>query len=223
MQVLDEVDDIVPVDDIYASQGTSPQEPSARRSTNKRGVCKICQKPATSGRTTYCDDHAPGGDVRVRLSKPGKKGSVSTRITDDSMTTVFAKLLLVMTLIIAWSSLRRLGISDPNGSAADDLAVTDEEAQALAAPFARIFNQTPIGVKYGNTIVENQDVIGALMAAWEYSVRFKTTMGQYTQHRAPAPVNNGGPSNESTESPESTGFEGFAPGSYGDFLAVQTG
>lgn len=138
------------------------------------GFCKVCGKELDDGRKRYCDDHkgSQGKLPKVGSTKDRSAGSKAGKTAATSeLTTVFGKILLLITAAYAWSQLRRMQVRDPGGAFAEALAMTDEEADAVARPIARAFNSSAAGVRYGRKIVDNSDLIDAGFALYEWYQR----------------------------------------------------
>ena len=160
--------------------------------TNPR-LCATCGTELDDRRKTYCDDcketqnvgrqsattttRPSGGRVTSRKGKGGR--SKVTDATQRGMTSIVGKLLYLVTLLIAWSALRNVGVPDYNGDIADTMALTDDEAEMIGRPLSRIFLRTEGGRKMAPVLVENEDAIDAAFALWDWYRRMTTTMDQY--------------------------------------------
>lgn len=117
------------------------------------------------------------GRPKKAASPPLSSGApVSTRIkgsgvSDAQAAGTIAKLLVVLTLILMYGRLKRAKVPDHDGTLAETLAMTDEEAYEVAKPIARFGNSSPTGARIIGPVVRNEDVIGAVFAIYEWNRR----------------------------------------------------
>lgn len=135
-----------------------------------KGFCRVCGVELDDKRKRWCDDHKGQGNKLPKISSNKEPRKGKTAATSE-LTTVFGKLLLLITAAYAWSQLRRMNVRDPGGAFAESLAMTDDEAESVARPIARAFNSSPVGVRYGRKIVDNSDLIDAGFALYEWYQR----------------------------------------------------
>jgi hypothetical protein len=72
-------------------------------------------------------------------------------------------------------------IPDPDSSIAEELAMTDDEAAPIARVLARITLSNPTSAKIVTPFVENEDLIDAGFAVWEYNKRTTELLSQYSR------------------------------------------
>lgn len=145
--------------------------------TDKGYYCAECGTPLADGRSTFCDDHKP----KRNTNKPARKAGKTSTVTASKASGTFAKLIVVITAMYAWSQVRRLHIPDPDGELSEQLAMTDEEAAAVAKPIARFAVSNSTTARIIGPIVENDDIIDALFSIWEYQKRTSAVLAQYTE------------------------------------------
>lgn len=142
-------------------------------------TCMTCGKALTySGRgkhPKFCDAHKP---VPARRGRNGPRAPANPRTTH-----VIGKILIILTVIMAHR--RMAGMAVQNDAIEDALTLTDDEAEAIARPLARWSSNSTIGAKVINPIVENEDLIDAGIALWEYNRRVTKLMREL----APTNVN----------------------------------
>jgi hypothetical protein len=174
-----------------------PDFGSSRRSAGGGGACITCGKELPTKRHKWCDEHhprnssAPKSGGRVRGKGGGRK---PTEKVERGMNSITGKLLYLLTLFIAWQQLRRLQVVDVNGDLADELAMTDEESELVARPLTRLFLATEPGRKIAPKLVDNEDVIDAIFAFWDWYKRMveftdQHAAGHLETPTAPTPIN----------------------------------
>jgi hypothetical protein len=162
-------------------------------------LCKTCGGELEDRRMTYHPECKPepstatASNATLKGVRGGRKRT--TKVTDAThkgMTSITGKLLYLLTLYIAWSQLRGIGIPDPSGDIADSLAMTDEEAEVVGKPLARLFLQTEQGRRLAPKLVEHEDSIDAIFAIWNWYQRSTKTLDEYRaasgQVQAPMPA-----------------------------------
>ena len=133
--------------------------------------CEKCGKSlAYKGRgrkPRFCPECKPSGQTK-------KRGTVSTGNnvsgrTLDRTTDVVGRILIILTMVVAHQRLSRINIQ--NEQLEDDLSLSDEEADAIAKPLARWSLKSKTGSRILKPIVDNEDLIDAGIALWEYNRR----------------------------------------------------
>lgn len=156
------------------------------------GYCKVCGNEADGPRTTYCEDHrpAPSGTkaqgkslAQRNKSNSSAKPRNSASISDKKAAGSFAKLFIIISAIWAWTALRRYGIPDLTGQLSEELAFTDEEAADIARPVGRFMMSNSTTARIVGPIVENDDLVDAAFAVWEWQKRVNATLAQYKGHQ----------------------------------------
>lgn len=186
------IDDI---DDDETIQVVIPQSisPPAKRVKAATGHCKQCGVELEDRRRAWCTDCRSQDTTTTTLKRPSKKSSVKvvgvTAQVTQGMNSISGKLLYILTLVFAWSQLRRLGVPDPNGDLADEMAMTDDEAEIIGRPLTRLFLQTEPGRRLAPKIVEHEDFIDAAFAAWDWYKRVTSTLDQYNGHETKGSYN----------------------------------
>jgi hypothetical protein len=186
-----------------------PDEPMALSQSERqatKGFCVICGEPTGDGRRKYCDEHKSASNS-VKVGPKSKSTSrTSKTASDDQLAASFGKLLLILSLVLAWYQLRAKHVLDPNGDIADRIAMSDEEAVAIARPIARSFNATSTGMRVGKQIVDNSDLIDAGFAVVQWYKRMGETIDAATQGRVLPTKETNGNSGSSESRIEASGF-----------------
>ena len=144
---------------------------------NDEGLrCETCATPLTwSGRgrkPKFCPEHKPGRGGRPAPAKPAQAAARRS----------VAKILIVVTLIVAHRRLASVGVDDERLD--NDLSMTDAEADAVAAPVARWALRSSVGARVIGPIVANDDLIDAAVAVWEYDRRTRRVIAALRKERA---------------------------------------
>lgn len=156
-------------------------------------ACDVCGKMVSSrGMTRHVNaahpDNASAKPQRRLAGKRGKKVKGLSAEVSEGLASVAGKFLFLMTLIMAWSALRRANIPDPSGETAEHLAMTDDEATAIGRVLARIFASTAPGRRIAPAIVENEDLIDATFAGWEWYKRQRDFFDQLNPQQVQEPA-----------------------------------
>ena len=134
-------------------------------------ICATCGTQLDwSGRgrkPKYCEEHKPSRTATAIRSR---------KSADPKATGVIAKVLIIVTVISASRKLSKLHIEDERLE--DALSLTDDEAESIAKPLARWGNNSRVGKKVMSPLVENEDLIDAGVALWEYNRRVSKVMSQ---------------------------------------------
>src|ERR1035437_3659534 len=131
---------------------TMPSGPGNESPVDKGYYCATCGDPLSDGRSTLCANCKPKGS-----NKPAKKAGKVSTVTANKASGTFAKLLVVITAMYSWGQIKRLHIPDPTGELSEQLAMTDDEAAAVAKPIARFAVSNSTTAKIIGPIVENDD------------------------------------------------------------------
>lgn len=158
-------------------------------STANEGVCEVCGAATRSNRVKKCDDCKQAAKVtpiRQDTTQDNKRRDVKVKVakvggtvTPTKAAGTFAKLVILISVAWAWSAVKRYGIPDLDGSLAEELAFTDEEAADIARPLGRLSMSNSASAKVVAPIVENDDLIDAGFAIWEWRKRVDQVLAQY--------------------------------------------
>ena len=147
---------------------------------DKGYYCIQCGNPLDDGRKKLCN--ACKATKPVKVTRPyNKKGHSSTAkqsLSTAKASQTFAKLLVIITAIFAWYFLRTKGIPDSNGDLAESLAMTDDEALPIARVLGRLIATNESAAKVVAPLVENEDLLDAAFAIWEYTRRVNRIIEQ---------------------------------------------
>lgn len=127
-------------------------------------ICVKCGMPIEDKGTKYCaacrttNSHKKGSAAKVTVVPPAA--------LQKKANGVVTKLLIVGTILLASQRLNRIGIDDDRLES--ELALTVEEASAIAAPITRVTAKTAIGSKIIQPLAENEDLLEAGVAMFEY-------------------------------------------------------
>lgn len=145
------------------------------------GLCDTCGNVTRSPRVKKCDDckAAEKTEKATARAPKVKVARVGGTVTPTKAAGTFAKLLILISVIWAWSAVKRYGIPDVNGLLAEELAFTDEEAADIARPLGRLAMSNGASAKAIAPIVENDDFIDAAFAVWDWQKRVNATLEQY--------------------------------------------
>jgi hypothetical protein len=175
-----------------------------------RGECQVCHTKV-DGRSYYCADHKPAKSNKKRnteaepinISVSSQKRNNRKGPTAETYWATFGDAIVVL---LNYVLLRPLD-SVPNSDAIQEkLMITKDEAQTLTRPLLRLFSETPISRSNGGAIIENADVIPALLVAMSIIERMKTI-------RAIVEANQTGSTNETIQANVNVGADlrGFGP------------
>ncbi len=169
-----------------------------------RGQCQICGVKV-DGRSYYCASHksssayqqAKGGpviDIPVDDRNPFDAIKVPNRTPkkvdgDDYWETFgeFFVLLLNMALLSPVGSLPE----EIQGKITDECAITNEEMEAVARPLLRMFAKTSISAKYGQSLLQNADIvpaITALMSIFGKIGQIQTIVREFNANQPQSPI-----------------------------------
>lgn len=127
--------------------------------------------------------HAATTNVSKRAKKSPSVRVSSGTVTASKAAGSFAKLVIIISAIWAYAAVRRYGIPDVSGELAEKLAMTNEEAADIARPIGRLAMSNSTAAKVISPIVENDDLIDALFAIFEWQKRMNETLSQYRPHQ----------------------------------------
>src|SRR4029077_2338493 len=120
------------------------------------------------------------GTTAVTRSTPATKPRAGSKPALQAQAAgTYAKILLIVPAIIAWGRLKRLAVPDPEGKIAEELSLTDDEAAPIARVLARVTMSNERTAKIVKPIVENEDVIDAAFAFWEWNKRVDDRLSMY--------------------------------------------
>lgn len=154
------------------------------------GYCESCGDPV-EGRRRKCDNCKASTKTAATLAKQDSTQDNQRRapkvqvrkvggaVTPTKAAGTFAKLLILITVAWAWSAVKKYGIPDVDGRLAETLAFTDEEAADIARPLGRLSMSNTASAKLIAPIVENDDLIDAGFALWEWRKRVDTELARY--------------------------------------------
>lgn len=146
--------------------------------------CDVCgesfPEPARGRKPRTCPEHR--GRPATKATKGAvRRGQPPAKMVERS-TDVIGRLLIIATMIIAHRRLTHIGIHDERTE--DELSLTDAEADAIAKPLARWSLRSSVGNKLLTPLVENEDLIDAGVALWEYQRRMTQTLARLQQRNA---------------------------------------
>lgn len=184
-----------------------------------KGYCQVCGEPAPTPQGTWCTDHHPNNNKPVRQDKIAdkvKKRVITTtstgKVTAAKAAGSFSKLIIIISAIWAYTLVKRYGIPDVDGTLADDLAFTDEEAADIARPIGRLTMSNATAAKFVGPVVENDDLIDALFSLYEWRKRVDQTLAQYKGNQIQDNQRSRSVSTQSDEvSTSSSGGDGSLP------------
>jgi hypothetical protein len=156
------------VEEVFVIDTADSPPPVKRRTKAPTGTCRVCGIPLDDGRRAYCAEHVPERDAANSPIPRRKTKKTSTSGLAAGLTNFNAQILAAITLIVAWSQLRRAGVPDRLGNMADRMALTEDEAVAIARPLSRMFAGTDVGKKVGPALVGNEDILDAVFAGIDY-------------------------------------------------------
>lgn len=183
----DDVASIEPTDnDSFSVVVPTDTFTSSEKKRSWDGRCKICGTELDDKRRTLCDAHRSIQSVTPK-TKTGKtrKGSSSV---ENRLNGVTANLLATLTLIWAWSVLRRAQIPDPSGNISTQMSFTDEEAVAIGRPLTRLFLKFEPGRRAAPVIIDNEDIVTAVFSLWDWYKRMNETLDDYRKQHLPTPT-----------------------------------
>lgn len=151
------------------------------------GFCETCGNPTKSARVKTCDDcKAIAKANRQDTTQDNKRRDVKVpvrrvggAVTPTKAAGTFAKLVILISVAWAWSAVKRYGIPDPTGDLAETLAFTDEEAADIGRPLGRLSMSNASAAKFVAPVVENDDLIDAGFAIWEWRKRVDQELARY--------------------------------------------
>ena len=157
-----------------------------------KGYCRACGDPLPDGYRKLTCENCLSTEAREKAAAKATGKSVAARtksspssggkVTNAKAAGSFAKLAVIISAIWAWSAVKRYGIPDPDSQLAESLAFTDEEAADIARPLGRVAMGNSTTAKLVGPIVENDDLIDAAFAIWEWRKRVDATLAQYKGH-----------------------------------------
>ncbi|MGH7239171.1 MAG: hypothetical protein ACREHG_03785 [Candidatus Saccharimonadales bacterium] len=153
-----------------------------------KGYCLLCATPLSDGRRKYCAECGPKRPA-TSAKRPSRSAPTGT-ITAGRASETFAKLIIIITAIYAYGVVRRRELPDPGGKLAEELAMTDAEALPIARVIGRMASSNTHVAKAIGPLVDNDDLIDAAFAMWDYTRRTHEVLDRYTQNIAPRKAQN---------------------------------
>lgn len=157
---------------------TTAKGPSKRVKRVRKVVDAAGEDGAAATVVGLIQDVSPGS--RPASTKAPKEGGASESDLQDFT----AQILVYLTLGLVIVTTRGVDLPDES---VDSLALSDEEAAAVAKPFARLFTGTTLNARYGQSIVRNQDVLEAGAALFAYTRRITKALAQIRAHQQGIP------------------------------------
>jgi hypothetical protein len=146
--------------------------------------CLTCGKRLKYGgrgrHPEYCDEHRPSSK---RNSGGGGRGGSTVKA--GAASGVVSKLLIIATALMAHRQLSRYKLV--NEALEDELTMSDDEADAIASPIARWGVKSKVGGQVLGPLVENEDLIDAGVALWEYNRRVSTIVKEIRRQMSNVP------------------------------------
>jgi len=141
-----------------------------------RGECQVCHAKV-DGRSYYCAEHKPSKSTRKKNSETEP---ISISVSPPKRTrkgptadTYWATFGDAIVILINYLLLKPLDSVPDSEAIQEKMMLTKDEAQTLTRPLLRLFSQTPISRSKGGTIIENADVIPALIVAMSIVEKMK--------------------------------------------------
>jgi hypothetical protein len=141
-----------------------------------RGECQVCHK-TLDGRSFYCEEHKPSKPNRrknqeaepISISVAPPKRSRKGPSAETYWNTFGDAIVILLNYVL----LKPLDGVPDSEAIQEKMMVTKDEAQTLTRPLLRVFSQTSISRSKGGTIIENADVIPALIVAMSIVEKMK--------------------------------------------------
>jgi len=141
-----------------------------------RGECQVCHK-TLDGRSFYCEEHKPSKPNRrknqevepISISVSSPKRSRKGPSAETYWSTFGDAIVILLNYVL----LKPLDGVPDSEAIQEKMMVTKDEAQTLTRPLLRVFSQTSISRSKGGTIIENADVIPALIVAMSIVEKMK--------------------------------------------------
>jgi hypothetical protein len=141
-----------------------------------RGECQVCHTKV-DGRSYYCAEHKP---ARSNKKKTQEADTISISVSPPKRTrkgptadTYWSTFGDAIVILINYLLLKPLDSVPDSEAIQEKMMLTKDEAQTLTRPLLRLFSQTPISRSKGGTIIENADVIPALIVAMSIVEKMK--------------------------------------------------
>jgi hypothetical protein len=116
----------------------------------------------------------------VQEVKASNKNTLTVTPKVSEWNSFMARVFVILTTFFAYIVVRNARIIDPDDKFADELAMTENEAKAIARPFSRMIAGTSFNAKHGALIVNNEDLIDAAVAAYDWTRRFGEVTAEIT-------------------------------------------
>jgi hypothetical protein len=143
-----------------------------------RGECQVCHQKV-DGRSFYCSEHKPARSNRktseaepisVGVTPPKSSRKSSKGPSAETYWSTFGDAIVILLNYVLLKPLDGVPDSEP---IQEKMMITKDEAQTLTRPLLRVFSQTSISRSKGGTIIENADVIPALIVAMSIVEKMK--------------------------------------------------
>lgn len=142
------------------------------------------------------------------LRAPGQDAASQKQI-EEWLAPVLGGVTLLLALWLAGG--------DENSEVADAVALTNDELDALVPPLARLVTRSPLNKKWGQSLIQSADYVGAAVALASYGMRIwplvQLKMGGAYGHPATVQGNNATPAGPSAPGANGHG-NAAAPGLY---------
>jgi hypothetical protein len=143
-----------------------------------RGECQVCHQKV-DGRSFYCSEHKPARSNRktseaepisVGVTPPKSSRKSSKGPSAETYWSTFGDAIVILLNYVLLKPLD--GVPDSE-AIQEKMMVTKDEAQTLTRPLLRVFSQTSLSRSKGGMIIENADVIPALIVAMSIVEKMK--------------------------------------------------
>jgi len=145
-----------------------------------RGECQVCHQKV-DGRSFYCSEHKPAKPAKtnrrneaepisVGVTPPKSSRKSSKGPSAETYWSTFGDAIVILLNYVLLKPLD--GVPDTE-TIQEKMMVSKDEAQTLTRPLLRVFSQTSLSRSKGGTIIENADVIPALIVAMSIVERMK--------------------------------------------------
>jgi hypothetical protein len=174
-----------------------------------KGECQVCHKKV-DGRSYYCEEHKPPKRSRkkerevepITISVSTPKRSRKGPSADTYWDTFGGAIVLILNYLL----LKPLDNIPDSEALQEKFMISKDEAETLTRPLLRIFSQTSLSRSKGRMIIENADVIPALVVALSIIGKMKIIRGIVE-------TNQSGSTSETIQANNNVGrnFGGFGP------------
>lgn len=105
---------------------------------------------------------------RYDAKKNPTRRPVNSGPSPDKYKDILGMALVILTTIMAWLLLNDIPHSD---EAIEELAMRDDETEAITKPLSRVIANSWIGSKYGERIIQSEDYLVLIMTMFMYTRR----------------------------------------------------